>query len=129
MTYRDSNLENVLEFHQAFGAPVGDAPKINDRAELRINLIEEELNELKFAIADNDIVETADALVDLIYVINGTIAEFGLHKVIGSLHQEVHRSNMSKLDDNGKPILREDGKILKSKNFTPPNLERLIFDE
>lgn len=122
-------LQDVKEFHQTFGAPVLDSPQIpsQDRCELRIKLIEEEFNELKQAIKDNDIVSVADAVTDLQYVINGLVLEFGLQNVIDACHEEVHSSNMSKLGEDGKPVLREDGKITKGPNFRPPDLHKIIF--
>jgi len=83
------------------------------------------LKELDVAIADNDPVEVADALTDLLYVIYGMGHSFGLD--LQKCFDEVHRSNMSKLDEDGKPIYREDGKILKGPSYTPPNLKDIIL--
>lgn len=91
-------LTNVAEFHEAFGLPVLDQPAIpKDRIALRINLLQEELNELKEALDNNDLVETADALADLQYVLSGAILEFGMRHKMNPLFEEVHRSNMSKI--------------------------------
>ena len=86
--------------------------------ELRLGLIDEEFTELKDALDDNDIVEVADAISDLLYVVLGTAISYGIP--IDKVFEEVHRSNLSKLDANGKPIRREDGKILKGPNFFEP---------
>jgi len=91
-------LNQVAEFHKTFNAPILDKPQIPspERCELRISLLQEELNELKEAIADNNIVEIADALCDLQYVLSGAVLEFGLGHKFVELFNEVQRSNMSK---------------------------------
>jgi len=91
-------LNDVAKFHKTFELPVLDKAKIpsTKRCELRINLLQEELNELKEAIADNDLIEVADALCDIQYVLSGAIHEFGLGGQFKSLFDEVQRSNMSK---------------------------------
>lgn len=97
--YREpSALTDVAKFHELFDLPILDKPTIPDtkRCELRISLLQEELNELKEAIADMDIVEMADALADLQYVLSGAILEFGLAERFADLFEEVQRSNMSK---------------------------------
>lgn len=121
-------LKDVVEFHNTYGQPVLDIPTVptKDRQSLRISLIAEELEELKAAFENNDIVEVADALVDLMYVVNGCAAECGLQNLIDKCHAEVHASNMSKLGTDGKPIKREDGKVLKGVNYFPPNLAAII---
>lgn len=123
--YRNS-YQRVEEFHKVFGHPIADKPTLasDDRTALRIELIREELEELKQAIANDDIVGIADALGDLEYVINGAALEFGidLPKVV----EEIHRSNMTKLGSDGKPIYREDGKILKGEAYEPPNLQKAL---
>lgn len=99
MNFEEPNpLNDVAEFHDAFGLPVLDRPQLipKDRAALRINLLAEELEELKEAIANDDLVEIADALCDLQYVLSGAILEFGMAEKFRSLFEEVHRSNMSK---------------------------------
>ena len=95
--------------------------KIQD---LRINLIEEELSELKEAIKNKDIKEVADALTDILYVTYGAGHAFGID--LDKCFDEVQRSNMSKLDENGKPIFNEQGKVLKGPNYFKPNLEKFI---
>lgn len=93
-----SGLTDVAKFHDTFGAPVLDEPMIpaQERCTLRVALIQEELNELKEAIADNDLVEVADALADIQYVLSGAILEFGLADRFKEIFDEVQRSNMSK---------------------------------
>ena len=100
-----STLEQVQEFHETYGLPVESSPNISDQKtnDLRINLIAEELEELKEALKNNDIVETLDALIDLQYVLDGAFLSFGLHDVKETAFAEVHRSNMSKLGEDGKP--------------------------
>ena len=92
------SLNQVAEFHKTFNAPILDTPQIpsKERCELRVELLQEELNELKQAIADNNIVEVADALCDLQYVLSGAVLEFGLGEKFVTLFNEVQRSNMSK---------------------------------
>lgn len=124
-----STLDQVREFHETYGLPVKSAPDISDAKtnDLRINLLAEELGELKEALQNNDIVETLDALIDLQYVLDGAFLSFGLHDVKDAAFAEVQRSNMSKLGADGKPIRREsDGKILKGPNFFEPDLSQFI---
>lgn len=116
----------VREFHDTFGHPVADAPGPipDDRAWLRYDLIAEELGELFQAITDGDMVEIADALTDLKYVVEGASLEWGIP--LDDCLSEVHASNMSKLGEDGKPIYRDDGKILKGPNFWEPDLESVL---
>lgn len=95
------SLNQVAEFHKTFNAPILDTPQIpsKERCDLRVALLQEELNELKQAIEDNDIVEIADALCDLQYVLSGAVLEFGLGEKFVTLFNEVQRSNMSKACD------------------------------
>ncbi len=117
----------VLEFHKAFGHPAPDNPNVQDERtqNLRVALIEEELGEYREALAANDIVGIADALGDLDYVVNGAAVAHGI--VLPRITAEIHRSNMTKLGADGKPIYREDGKILKSDRYEAPNLEPLLY--
>jgi predicted HAD superfamily Cof-like phosphohydrolase len=121
-----SNNKKVKTFMEAFGQEVKTSPEFPDKAtqDLRIELIREELQELIEAISDNDIVEVADALTDILYVTYGAGHAFGID--LDVCFDEVQRSNMSKLDPDGKPIYREDGKILKGENYFPPNLQKTI---
>ncbi|NJC24975.1 pyrophosphohydrolase domain-containing protein [Neolewinella antarctica] len=144
-------LESVAEFHRTFHLPVLDAPVIPsaDRCRLRINLLREELDELEAALADNDLVEVADACADLQYVLSGAILEFGLGQKFAGIFDEVHRSNMSKtcatvaeaaqtiehygkLDQAGKIVPSgevflvhriEDGKVLKNVHYSAADIK------
>jgi predicted HAD superfamily Cof-like phosphohydrolase len=126
---KKTTLEQVQEFHETYGLPVEATPKIDDEKTnaLRINLLAEELDELKEALAAGDIVEVLDALTDLQYVLDGAYLSFGLHDVKIAAFDEVHRSNMSKLGADGKPIRRpEDGKVLKGPNYFEPDLGQFV---
>ena len=121
-----TNFEKVGVFMKTFGQEIKikselSSDKIN---ELRISLIEEELNELKKAINDKDIKEVADALTDILYVTYGAGHAFGID--LDKCFSEVQNSNMSKLDDNGKPIYNENGKVMKGPNYFKPNLNKFI---
>ncbi|WP_372750947.1 hypothetical protein [Labilibaculum sp.] len=121
-------LTKVKEFHEAFAVNVEVQPIIPsiDRCELRQKIIQEEVDELKAAWESGDLVEVADALADIHYVVMGTVLEFGLQDKYLDIFNEVHRSNMSKLDKNGKPIYREDGKVIKSDLFSKPEIGKII---
>ena len=95
-----------------------------DLAELRLDLIQEEVDELATAFINQDIVEIADALTDILYVTYGAGHAFGID--LDTCFTEVHRSNMSKLGIDGKPIYRHDGKVLKGRNYSPPQLAKII---
>ena len=119
--------EQVLEFHRAFQVPERSTPGFpsTERQRLRVELIREEFeDELQDAIASGTIVDVADALGDLLVVIFGTAIEFGLN--MRPIVDEIHRSNMSKLGADGKPILRVDGKVLKGQNYSAPNLVKIV---
>jgi len=121
-----SNFISVKKFMETFGQEVKQSPsfpseKIQD---LRIKLIEEEFLELKEAIKNKDIKEVADALTDILYVTYGAGHAFGID--LDGCFDEVKRSNKSKLDENGKPIYNEDGKVLKGPNYFKPNFEKFI---
>ncbi|MCI5059473.1 MAG: nucleoside triphosphate pyrophosphohydrolase family protein [Alphaproteobacteria bacterium] len=128
MTKR-TTLEMVQEFHETYGLPV-EAEQTTGSAktkELRINLLQEELDELKEALENNDMQETLDALIDLQYVLDGAFLSFGLQDVKMTAFDEVHRSNMSKLGEDGKPIRREgDGKVMKGPNYFKPDMAQFI---
>lgn len=124
-----NTLEQVQEFHETYGLPVLDSPNISDTKTnaLRINLLAEELDELKEALAAGDLTETLDALIDLQYVLDGAFLSFGLQHVKQDAFDEVHRSNMSKLGEDGKPIRREsDGKVLKGPNYFKPDISKFL---
>ncbi len=148
------SLNQVAEFHRTFNAPILDQPTIPnaDRCNLRISLLQEELNELKEAIADNDLVEIADALCDLQYVLSGAVLEFGLGEKFATLFNEVQRSNMSKAcatqqeadetisfyKEKGEDAYSEksgdkinvhrasDHKVLKNKYYSPADLKTIL---
>ena len=121
-----TNFELVGQFMETFGQEVKCSPSIpsEEVKNLRIELIREELDELKQAIAENDLVEIADALTDILYVTYGAGHSFGLN--LDECFREVQASNMSKLDSEGNPIYREDGKIMKGEDYFPPNLKKVI---
>lgn len=195
-------LNDVIEFHKTYQVPILETPTLPalERQNLRISLIQEELEEIKTAFEHRDMIELVDGLVDLLYVVNGMLLEFGLHNklmnegywddievtksivqetnnsslasivelefgvnmlshavqhnlglevifmylfdliqqiysavndfsfsdVFDECHDEVHRSNLSKLDNEGKPLYNEFGKVIKGPNYTPPNLEPIV---
>lgn len=119
----------VEEFHNSFGIKNNHSPiaKIeDDQIELRHRLMAEENSEYLEAAKNNDLVEVADALGDQLYILCGTILKHGMQDLIGEVFEEIQRSNMSKLDENGKPIYREDGKVLKGKNYFKPNIKSIL---
>ncbi len=118
--------DQVREFHEAFDIPVLDRPALPDpdRRAMRRRILEEEFQEYLSAEDDNDLVEVADALADIIYVAFGTALEYGIP--LGEIIEEVHRSNMSKLGEDGKPIHREDGKVIKGPNFFRPDIPAIL---
>lgn len=124
-----SNWYNdVKDFQTAFGQLVGEKPELpglNERC-LRIRLLEEEFEEYMTAEGNDDIVEITDALADLIYIACGTAVSYGIP--LDKVFEEVHRSNMAKLVD-GKPLYREDGKVMKPEGWQPPNIEKILEDK
>ena len=121
-----TNNELVQDFMWIFGQRVRKElgwPGV-DVAALRIELIDEELNELREATGKQDLVGIADALTDLLYVVYGAGHAYGIN--LDNCFAEVHRSNMSKLDEESQPIYREDGKVLKGPNYSPPDLGQII---
>jgi predicted HAD superfamily Cof-like phosphohydrolase len=121
-----TKFNKVAEFMNAFGQDVETEPQWTSVSELRYELIREELAELREGLDKRDIVEVADALTDLLYVVYGAGHSFGIN--LDKCFKEVHNSNMSKLDEDGKPIYREDGKVLKSKNYRPPDLRKVLYN-
>lgn len=118
-------VEDVLEFHETYQVPIGDADFDDfDQMQLRMGLIGEEWDELLKARAKGDREAFLDALTDMLYVIIGTSVSFGWDQ--DEAWRRVHASNMTKLDDEGNPIFRYDGKILKGPNFKAPELEDLV---
>jgi predicted HAD superfamily Cof-like phosphohydrolase len=122
-------INAVHEFHTAFGLGIKNTPTGNlgeQKNLLRFNLMKEENEEYLEAVQNNDIVEIADALGDMLYILCGTILEHGLQYKIEAVFDEIQRSNMSKLGENGKPIYREDGKVLKGPSYFKPNFEEIL---
>ena len=121
-------IKSVAEFHTVFKIGNADQIKLIDENDylLRFNLIKEENEEYLEACKNNDIIEIADALGDQLYILFGTILKHGLEHKIEEVYDEIHRSNMSKLDENGKPIYREDGKVLKSNLYFKPNIKKIL---
>ncbi|MEL6859961.1 MAG: nucleoside triphosphate pyrophosphohydrolase family protein [Pseudomonadota bacterium] len=123
-------LALVKSWHEHFQVPVLDSPSLpENRVEMRLAILEEEVQELRSAVEAGDIVEVLDALCDIQYVLDGNFLEFGLHKLKHAAFSEVHASNMSKLGEDGQPILREDGKVLKGPNFFRPDLAQFLKDK
>ncbi|MDB4462260.1 nucleoside triphosphate pyrophosphohydrolase family protein [bacterium] len=123
-----SNFERAGDFMEAFGQEVLDKPTLPDfnLSELRIDLIQEELQELIDALDAKDIVEIADALTDILYVTYGAGHSFGID--LDECFLEVHRSNMTKLGEDGRPLYRPDGKVMKGPNYETPQLAKIILE-
>ena len=123
-------LEQLLQFQRAYNSTINSKPTLisEDDYVLRYKLGKEELIEYFDACKDGDLIEVADALADQLYILLGTMISHGMGNVIEDIFDEVHRSNMSKLGEDGKPIYREDGKILKGPNFSSPNLSKFLSD-
>ncbi|WP_396138791.1 hypothetical protein [Flavobacterium sp.] len=122
-------LNAVKLFHETYGLGVSTEMKADLETlknELRFNLMKEENEEYLEAVQNNDIVEIADALGDMLYILCGTILEHGLQHKIEAVFDEIQRSNMSKLGEDGKPIYREDGKVMKGPNYFKPNFEEIL---
>jgi len=122
-------LKAVQLFHETYGLGISNELKAdlgNLKNELRFNLMKEENEEYLEAVQNNDIVEIADALGDMLYILCGTILEHGLQHKIEQVFDEIQRSNMSKLGEDGKPIYREDGKVMKGPNYFKPSFEAIL---
>ena len=128
MNYYHTNANKVRQFMEAFGQEVKKEPEWadEDTTNLRVDLIDEEFNELKQAVYsyDGTMEDVADALCDILYVTYGMAHAFGID--IDECFREVHVSNMSKLGEDGKPIYREDGKVVKGPNYRPPKLKQYM---
>jgi predicted HAD superfamily Cof-like phosphohydrolase len=119
----------VHEFHTAFGLGIKNEPTADlgvAKNLLRFNLMKEENEEYLEAANANDLVEVADALGDMLYILAGTIIEHGMQYKIAEVFDEIQRSNMSKLGEDGHPIFREDGKVLKGPNYFKPNISSIL---
>ena len=122
-------ISAVKEFHKAFKLDYLDEPKADlgtDKNKLRFNLMKEENEEYFEAANNNDVVEVADALGDMLYILCGTIIEHGMQHKIDEVFSEIQNSNMSKLGADGNPIYREDGKVLKGPNYFKPNIKGVL---
>ncbi len=125
----NKQLEAVSLFHKTYNLAIRNQPTIaipKEQHILRYNLMAEENEEYLEAAQNKDIIEVADALGDMLYILCGTILDHGLQHKIEEVFNEIHKSNMSKLDKNGKPIYREDGKVLKGPNYREPNLQKVL---
>lgn len=124
-------LEQLSEFQTSYNSTMNTEPTLisEDEYSLRYRLGKEELIEYFDACKDGNLTEIADALADQLYILLGTIVSHGMQEVIEPIFNEVHRSNMSKLGADGKPIYREDGKILKGENYSPPNVSQYLPDD
>jgi predicted HAD superfamily Cof-like phosphohydrolase len=123
-------LEAVKLFHTSFKLGVSDTPRdcLGENINLlRYNLMKEENEEYLEAVQNKDIIEIADALGDMLYILCGTIIEHGLQHKIEEVFDEIQRSNMSKLDANGQPIYREDGKVMKGPNYSRPDFKKILI--
>lgn len=117
----------VSRFHEAFNLPRASRPQVDvspDMAKLRVELLREEMQEFADATTNRDIIEIADALADIVYVAYGAAVTYGID--LDAVVREVHRANMSKLNDQGLPEYREDGKVLKAARYTPPDVAKVL---
>ena len=124
-----NKINAVTAFHEAFKlgmnhVPIADLGEAKNK--LRYNLMAEENDEYFEAAQNNDLVEVADALGDMLYILCGTIIEHGMQDKIEEVFNEIQRSNMSKLGADGKPIFREDGKVLKGPSYFKPNIKEIL---
>ena len=122
-------IKSVEEFHKIYKLGNSEKPigKLESNKEkLRFELMKGENEEYLEAAKNGDIVEVADALGDMMYILCGTIIEHGMQHIIEEVFDEIHRSNLSKLDENGNPIYREDGKVIKGPNYFPPDIKKII---
>ena len=124
-----NKIAAVAKFHEAFGLGEKETPTADlgkEKNLLRYKLMREENEEYLEATNDNDLVEVADALGDMLYILCGTIIEHGMQHKIEEVFNEIQRSNMSKLGADGNPIYREDGKVLKGPNYFKPNIQSIL---
>ena len=121
----------VEKFHETYQLLSNHSPTVDVPVAiktLRYELMKEENEEYKEAVANNDMVEVADALGDMLYILCGTIITHGMQHKIGEVFEEIQRSNMSKLGPDGKPIYREDGKVMKGPNYFKPDIAKILSD-
>ena len=124
-----NKIEAVKRFHKAFKIGYRTSPKANlgdSKNKLRFDLMKEENEEYYEAAQSNDLIEVADALGDMLYILCGTIIEHGMQHKIEAVFEEIQRSNMSKLDVDGQPIYRKDGKVMKGPNYFKPNIKKIF---
>lgn len=123
-------LKQLWDFQSAYNSTRNTKPTLIDPSEsmLRYELGKEELVEYLEACNNDDLVEITDSLADQLYILLGTMVAHGMQDIIEDVFDEVHRSNMSKLGVDGNPIYREDGKVLKGPNYTPPNISKFLVD-
>ena len=122
-------LNSVKRFHETYKLGYSLKPIANlgkEKNALRFNLMLEENDEYIGAANNDDIIEVADALGDMLYILCGTIIEHGMQDIIEPIFDEIQKSNMSKLDEDGNPILRYDGKVLKGPNYFKPNFDKFF---
>ncbi|MCP4884180.1 MAG: nucleoside triphosphate pyrophosphohydrolase family protein [Flavobacteriales bacterium] len=127
-----NKIKAVQEFHESFGLGVSHSPvaKLSaQKLKLRFDLMDEENKEYLEAAENNDLIEVADALGDMLYILCGTILEHGMQYKIEEVFNEIQRSNMSKLGADGKPIYREDGKVMKGPSYFKPNIGSILNGE
>jgi len=125
----EETIQAVETFHNAFGIANNEKPTVDlseNDIKLRHRLMHEENEEYLEAAENGDLVEVADALGDMLYILCGTILKHGMQHKIAEVFQEIQRSNMSKLDADGKPIYREDGKVMKSDLYFKPNIKDIL---
>ena len=123
-------MQAVSEFHVSFNLPVATRPQghVGDElALLRVELLREEFEEFKDAVEREDIVAIADALGDIVYVAYGAALTYGID--LDAVLSEIHRSNMSKLGPDGRPLMRDDGKVLKPATYSAPDIRNLLLDQ
>lgn len=129
----EKQIKQVQAFYEAFNMPLPETMRYlhKERALLRHKLIQEEVGELLEASmsAGGTLVDVADAITDCFYILIGTAIEYGISGKLPALFDEVHESNMSKLGEDGKPIYREDGKVMKGPNYKKPNLKSIVYGE
>ena len=125
----NKQIKRVEEFHRIYKLGNSEKPigKLeNQKENLRFDLMKEENEEYLEAAKNGDIVEVADALGDMMYILCGTIIEHGMQHIIEEVFDEIHRSNLSKLDENGKPKYRQHGKVIKGPNYFPPDIKKIM---
>lgn len=125
-------IDSVKKFHDAFSIDVASQPTTNlslDKIQLRYDLMQEENDEYLIAAKNNDLIEVADALGDMLYILCGTILTHGLQNKIEEVFDAIQKSNMSKLGKDGKPIYRKDGKVLKGPDYFKPNIKDIFKTE